>query len=75
MQVLINDLLAFSRVTTKAQPFEQIDLAEIVTDVISDLEERITSSDGRVEVGDLPPPSRRIRYRCDSLSRISSAML
>lgn len=54
MQVLINDLLAFSRVTTRAQPFEKVDLAQIVHDVLDDLEERITSSGGRVEVGQLP---------------------
>jgi PAS domain S-box-containing protein len=30
MQTLINDLLAFSRVTTKAHPFAPVDLAEIV---------------------------------------------
>ena len=34
-QVLINDLLDFSRVTTKAQPFESVDLAEILNGVLA----------------------------------------
>jgi PAS domain S-box-containing protein len=54
MQVLINDLLTFSRVTTKAQPFAPVDLGEIVRDVLSDLEVRLNQSDGRVDVDDLP---------------------
>ncbi len=54
MQILINDLLTFSRVTTRAQPFTKIDLNTLVPDVISDLEAQIDRTDGRVEVGDLP---------------------
>jgi light-regulated signal transduction histidine kinase (bacteriophytochrome) len=54
MQTLINDLLSFSRVTTKAQPFAPVDLNEIARDVVSDLDARVESSGGRVEVGDLP---------------------
>lgn len=54
MQVLIEDLLAFSRVTTKAQPFVPVDLNHIARDVISDLEVRIEQVQGRVEVGALP---------------------
>jgi light-regulated signal transduction histidine kinase (bacteriophytochrome) len=54
MQTLINDLLGFSRVTTKARPFTPVNLGEIVRDVLSDLEARIESSEGKVEVGDLP---------------------
>jgi two-component system, NtrC family, sensor kinase len=54
MQTLINDLLAFSRVTTKAQPFVRCNLADIVQEVLSDLEVRIQQVGGQVEVGDLP---------------------
>lgn len=54
MQVLINDLLTFSRVTTKAQPLEPVHLSKVVRDVITDLEIRIEQVKGRVEVGDLP---------------------
>jgi two-component system, LuxR family, sensor kinase FixL len=54
MQTLIDDLLSFSRITTKAQPFVSIKLADIVQEVLSDLEVRIQEAGGRVEVGDLP---------------------
>src|SRR5579862_2665327 len=54
MQMLINDLLAFSRVTTKAQPFTSVNLAETASGVLEDLEGRIELVKGRVEVGPLP---------------------
>jgi len=54
MQVLINDLLTFSRVTTKAQPFTSVNLAEVAGGVVEDLEGRIELVKGRVEVGALP---------------------
>lgn len=54
MQVLINDLLAFSRVTTKAQPFTHVDLGAIAREVVHDLEIRIHQVDGEVIVGELP---------------------
>src|SRR4029079_9918458 len=54
MYVLINDLLTFSRVTTKAQPFVPVDLSQVAKEVINDLEVRIQQSNGRVEVGTLP---------------------
>lgn len=54
MRNLIDALLTFSRVTTKAQPFVPVDLAEAAEDAVSDLESRIQRSDGRVEVGALP---------------------
>jgi len=54
MQNLINELLTFSRVTTKAKPFEPVNLAKVADDVVSDLEGRIELVKGRVEVGALP---------------------
>ena len=54
MQTLINDLLTFSRLTTKARPFVQVDLAEVARDVVNDLEGRIEQVQGRVELGTLP---------------------
>jgi PAS domain S-box-containing protein len=54
MQSLINDLLTFSRVTTKARPFTQVDLAQVAREVITDLEGRIELVKGHVEVGTLP---------------------
>jgi PAS domain S-box-containing protein len=54
MQTLITDLLTFSRVTTKAQPFMPVNLAEVAGGVVGDLEGRIELVKGRVEVGLLP---------------------
>jgi PAS domain S-box-containing protein len=54
MQTLINDLLTFSRVTTKAHPFAPVNLAEIASEVVNDLEGRIELVKGRVELGTLP---------------------
>ena len=54
MQTLINSLLTFSRVTTKAQPFTPVNLAEVASGVVDDLEGRIELVKGRVEVGTLP---------------------
>ncbi len=54
MQRMIEDLLAYSRVTTQAQPHRQVDLAQVVAEVLSDLEVRIEQTQGKVEVGNLP---------------------
>lgn len=54
MQTLIQDLLAFSRVTTKAQPFAAVDLEKIAREVLSDLEVKIEETGAQVEVEDLP---------------------
>ena len=54
MQVLINDLLSLSRVTTKVQRFGTVDLNKVVQEVLSDLEIRIQQTKGRVEVAKLP---------------------
>ncbi len=54
MQSLIDDLLTYSRVTTKAEPNSRIDLSQIVKDVLSDLEVRIEKASGRVETDSLP---------------------
>ncbi|MBI5014947.1 MAG: PAS domain S-box protein [Deltaproteobacteria bacterium] len=54
MQCLIEDLLTFSRVTTKARPFETVDLAQVAREVLSDLEVRIEQTGARVDLGPLP---------------------
>ena len=54
MQSLIDDLLIFARITTKAQPFVATNLELIVQEVLSDLEVRLQQTQGRVEVGSLP---------------------
>jgi signal transduction histidine kinase len=54
MQVLIQSLLEYSRITSKAQEFEPVNLEIIVEEVLSDLEIRLEQVKGQVEVGDLP---------------------
>ena len=54
MSQLINDLLVYSRITTRAQPFESVDLGTIAENVRNDLELRIEDVNGTVEIGDLP---------------------
>jgi PAS domain S-box-containing protein len=54
MRTLINDLLAFSRVTTMAKPFVPVDLGLTVNEVLSDLEARVRDTGGQVLVGELP---------------------
>lgn len=54
MHHLILDLLTFSRVSTRTQPFALVDLNEPINDVISTLEIAIEESGGKVDVGDLP---------------------
>lgn len=54
MSKLIEDLLAFSRVTTKQPEPSKIDLNDILDDVISDLENRIKTTNGTVHVDELP---------------------
>lgn len=54
MSTLISDLLTFSRVTTRAQPFKPVDLAEVAREVASDLEAAVEKTGGRIEIGTLP---------------------
>ena len=54
MQRLINDLLSFSRVTTKAQSFVIVDLNEVGREVISDLEAQIRKTNATIEMTTLP---------------------
>jgi PAS domain S-box-containing protein len=54
MQILIQDLLKLSRVTSRALPFEECNLNEIVKAVLSDLEIMIEQKNAQVEVNELP---------------------
>jgi PAS domain S-box-containing protein len=54
MQKLIESLLLYSRVTTKAEPFTTVDLGQVVREVLSDLEVRVESTGAVVEAADLP---------------------
>jgi light-regulated signal transduction histidine kinase (bacteriophytochrome) len=54
MRCLINDLLSYSRVTTKARPFATVDLDRIAREVMSDLQVAIEQADARIVLGELP---------------------
>jgi PAS domain S-box-containing protein len=54
MQTLINDLLSFSRISTRAQPFTQVDLNSLAQEVVSDLEYQIDRTHGYVIIDKLP---------------------
>jgi signal transduction histidine kinase/DNA-binding LacI/PurR family transcriptional regulator len=54
LQILINDLLAYSRLTTKTQPFTPVDLTQITLEVINDLEIKISQTHASVTLEELP---------------------
>lgn len=54
MQALINDMLAYSRVGTKARPFEPTDCAKVLETALANL--RIALADSRAEVTHGPLP-------------------
>jgi PAS domain S-box-containing protein len=54
MQSLLKGLLEYSRVTTKADPFVEVELAKIIGEVLSDLEIKIKRTGAEVRVLELP---------------------
>jgi PAS domain S-box-containing protein len=54
MHSLLNALLEYARVTSRAKPFAEVRLNRIVQDVLTDLEARIQETGGTVEVESLP---------------------
>jgi PAS domain S-box-containing protein len=54
MQSLLNSLLSYSRVTTKAEPLKKTDLGKSVDEALSILEITIIQKNALVDVGDLP---------------------
>lgn len=59
MQKLIDDLLAFSRVSRTQEPFEQVHFNDIIQEVISDLEISIEAKKVKIEVDPIPVLSAR----------------
>lgn len=51
---LIQGLLQLSHITTRAHDVQPIDLRGVIAGALADLEERIRSAGGVIEVGDLP---------------------
>ncbi|MBE0647792.1 MAG: PAS domain S-box protein [Bacteroidales bacterium] len=54
MQRLINDLLDYSRVTTRGNPFQKLDLSSIMGQVIVNLHQKIKESQAMIVNDDLP---------------------
>ncbi len=54
MESLINDLLTFSRLSTRTQPFVTVDLSVILKGVLADMEVSIEKNNTRFEIGLLP---------------------
>jgi len=54
MRTLIDDLLTFSRVISRTEPFAKVDLNRVAREVIGDLEIGIEKSGAKVEIGELP---------------------
>jgi signal transduction histidine kinase len=54
MRSLIDDLLMFSRVSTKGRPFVPVDLGEVASQVLVDLELSIEDSGAHMKIGTLP---------------------
>jgi len=54
MQILIRDLLTYSRITTKGLPFKELNTNKIVEEVISDLELSIEQTGAKINIDSLP---------------------
>lgn len=54
MSVLIDDLLSFSRVTTKQKPFVTVDLNKVMTRVLDDLDYAIEERNAKLHIESLP---------------------
>ncbi len=54
MQKLISDLLTFSRIATKSNPFIKVNLNQIINGILSDLEILINQVNGQIIIGPLP---------------------
>ncbi|HEX2868147.1 MAG TPA: MEDS domain-containing protein [Ignavibacteriales bacterium] len=54
MHALVQDLLAYSRLTSAIEPFTQADLNEITAEVMRDLQLAITDHKAEIEIGELP---------------------
>lgn len=53
MRRLINDLLSYSRVSSKSRPFVPVDLDKLLAEVLSDLQVRLDETEGQIIAGKL----------------------
>lgn len=54
MRRLINDLLSYSRVVSKGNPFTKVNLNEVLAGVLSDMQIRIDEAQATIRAGDMP---------------------
>jgi PAS domain S-box-containing protein len=54
MKVLMENLLSYSRVSTKAEPFELVDLGLVIESILSDLEMKIQDVDAEITMSPMP---------------------
>ena len=54
MREMIDGLLEYSRIETRGDPFEPVDLDRALEDVLADLQLQIDEADAEISVGDLP---------------------
>lgn len=86
MQVLINDLLTYSRITTRGKPFEPVHCEVVLSHVLTNLKVAIEESGAQISYGPLPKIiadstqleqlfqnliSNAIRFRRDESPRIN----
>ena len=75
MQALIQDLLQFSRVTTKPRPFTAVDLNRVTAEILDDISVELEESNAEVSVGTLPTVSAdELQMRQLVLNLISNAV-
>ena len=54
MQILINDLLSYSRVSTRGKPFEVVNCRDLINNILKNLEVSIKESGATITLGRLP---------------------
>lgn len=75
MQQLIQDLLQFSRVTTKPRPFTTVDLNQLTAEILEDVSVELDESEAVISVGTLPTLSAdELQMRQLILNLISNAV-
>ena len=54
MRAMVTGLLQLSRVATQGKPFVPVDLSQLASEVLSDLESQVRRTHGKVDIGNLP---------------------
>ncbi|ELY64062.1 sensor histidine kinase [Natronococcus jeotgali] len=71
MREMIDGLLAYSRVETRGDPFEPVDLETVLADVVDDLQFRLEETEATVSIGSLP----RVEGDDDQLRQVFQNLL